>query len=103
MKTTEVVLPEYGTEGTSMPRFKCHKEVHAFKIREIKSFDIGSDDSGRAQIVSTDGGVITVGPEYMKKHRPQIGGYFVVYEDGYQSFSPAAAFESGYSLIKEKA
>jgi hypothetical protein len=25
-----------------------------------------------------------------------IGGYFVQYEDGYQSWSPAAAFEAGY-------
>jgi hypothetical protein len=35
----------------------------------------------------------------MKKHRPQVGGYYVLYEDGYHSFSPAPAFESGYSLI----
>ena len=37
--------------------------------------------------------------EFVTKHKPQAGGYFVVYDDGYKSYSPAAAFESGYSLI----
>ena len=27
-------------------------------------------------------------------------GYYVVYEDGYASWSPSAAFESGYTLVK---
>ena len=35
--------------------------------------------------------------EYMRKHKPQVGGYFVQYEDGYKSFSPAEPFESGYT------
>jgi len=94
-------LPEYGTDGTSMPRWKCHKEVHAFKIREIRM--IGeppvSGDQHRALLVSTDGGGVVVTAEYMKKHRPQVGGYYVLYEDGYHSFSPCAAFESGYARI----
>lgn len=37
--------------------------------------------------------------EYMRKHKPQVGGYFVQYEDGYKSFSPAEPFESGYTRI----
>jgi hypothetical protein len=28
-----------------------------------------------------------------------VGGYYVVYEDGYDSFSPAAAFEAGYAAL----
>lgn len=35
----------------------------------------------------------------MAKHKPVAGGYFVVYEDGYESFSPAKAFEEGYTRI----
>jgi len=27
------------------------------------------------------------------------GDYYVVYEDGYKSISPAKAFEEGYTLI----
>ena len=28
---------------------------------------------------------------------PHVGGYYVLYEDGYESFSPAKAFEEGYT------
>ncbi len=81
-----------------MPKYVCHKEVWALKI------------GGFAQTVGEPGMLITpadegyaaftVDQEYVDKHDPQVGGYYVVYEDGYKSFSPAHAFESGYSLIE---
>ena len=37
--------------------------------------------------------------EYVAKHKLEVGGYYVVYEDGYKSFSPASAFESGYTPL----
>lgn len=40
-----------------------------------------------------------VDAEYLKKHDPQPGGYYITYEDGYESYSPAAAFEEGYTRI----
>jgi len=40
--------------------------------------------------------------EYRRKHNPRPGGWFVLYEDGYQSFSPAEAFEQGYTLITDE-
>ena len=87
-----------------MPLYKCHKEVHALKIAAI-AFD---SDTARAENRETDGSAILTPAEpeyapfrvpysYMRKHDPHVGGYFVVYKDGYQSFSPAAAFEDGYS------
>lgn len=36
---------------------------------------------------------------YVRKHSPKVGGYFVVYPDGYQSWSPEEAFESGYTRV----
>lgn len=36
---------------------------------------------------------------YVLKHNPQAGGYYVVYADGYKSWSPAQAFEEGYTRI----
>ena len=30
---------------------------------------------------------------------PEVGGYYVVHKDGYKSFSPANAFEEGYTRI----
>ena len=41
---------------------------------------------------------ITVAADWFNKHAPQVGGYYVVYDDGYKSFSPAKAFEEGYTL-----
>jgi len=35
----------------------------------------------------------------MYKHKPEVGGYYVVYADGYKSFSPAQAFEEGYTRV----
>lgn len=41
-----------------------------------------------------------VSAAYIGKHNPRPGGYYVRYLDGYESFSPAGAFEAGYSLIE---
>lgn len=40
-----------------------------------------------------------VSRRYMIKHNPQVGGYYVVYADGYKSWSPAQAFEEGYTRV----
>jgi len=97
-----------------MPRYLCHKEVWALKIKSIERcvptveqlqqildsqqespvFDaaiITPDDEGFAPFGVSDG--------YMRKHNPQAGGYYVVYKDGYKSYSPAKAFEEGYTRI----
>jgi hypothetical protein len=81
-----------------MPKYRCHKEVHALKIADIRGWsEVGSG----AAITPADEGFapFTVDDEYLAKHKPQVGGYYVVYADGYQSFSPAEAFESGYTRI----
>ena len=36
---------------------------------------------------------------YVSKHQPKVGGYYVVYEGGYKSWSPPDAFEGGYTKI----
>lgn len=72
-----------------MPKYKCHKEVHALKIKAVGVNNITPEEDGYA--------IFLVEPEYILKHDPQPGGYYVVYEDGYKSFSPADAFESGYT------
>lgn len=82
--------------GVELPRWKCHKEVHAFRIIGI---NFPTEQDGGNVKISGNGLEVEVTADYMKKHRPQIGGYYVLYEDGYHSFSPAAAFESGYTRI----
>lgn len=82
-------------DEVEMPRYKCHKEVWALKIKEIQ---VGTEKS---TLVIEDEGYapIIVDQDWCLKHAPQAGGYYVVYEDGYKSYSPAKAFEGGYTRI----
>lgn len=77
-----------------MPKYECHKKVWALKIAGI----IG-DQHGGVYFQPAEEGYdkVPMSPEYVVKHKPEVGGYYVVYEDGYKSFSPAGAFESGYT------
>jgi hypothetical protein len=114
---------------SSLPRWKCHKEVNAVKIAAIVfaplprfsgaickgSFTLGTacgacerctyetkHGTGNNAVITPEGAEFpsfTVDAEYIRKHKPLVGGYFVLYADGYESFSPAAAFEEGYTRI----
>lgn len=79
-----------------MPKYQCHKTVWALKIAGI----VG-DQQGNVYFQPAEPGYdkILLTPEYTAKHRPEVGGYYVVYDDGYKSFSPASAFEAGYTRL----
>lgn len=81
---------------SEMPRYKCFKEVWALKIQEIRR-----QLDGDGLLVPSEEGfaLLWVPIEYLQKHNPQPGGYYVVYQDGYKSYSPAEAFEAGYERI----
>ncbi len=85
--------------SVELPKYKCHKEVHAAMISMVIPRSKGK--SHTAVLIPADlrYGPIEVSEEYMTKHEPKAGGYYVVYEDGYKSFSPAEAFEGGYTRI----
>jgi hypothetical protein len=80
--------------GRELPRYRCHKEVWALKIKDI--------DPAFGIITPVEEGYapFEVSEDYLVKHKPYVGGYYVVYKDGYRSFSPAEAFEDGYTLIE---
>ena len=87
-------------EMAKMPEYKCHKTVWAFMILDMfweEEWDGGPNHP--PVILEGDANKVTVNQEYMEKHKPHVGGYYVRYKDGYESFSPAEAFESGYTLI----
>jgi len=80
---------------TELPRYKCHKEVCALKIEAIHITVAGTYLIPANQAYNN----IPVAQAYMQRNEVEVGGYWVVYEDGYESYSPAAAFEGGYTLI----
>lgn len=81
-----------------MPLYKSHKQVTAFKILGIAPPDEAGD---KKHAVDLEDGPkdFRVSKEWYEKHEPENGGYLVIYEDGYQSFSPAEAFEQGYTRL----
>lgn len=86
--------------SAELPRYRCHKEVWALKIGGL---DFLTSSLG-LRIVPEDKryAPFDVDAEYVTKHQPRVGGYYVVYKDGYKSFSPAEAFEDGYTLIQQR-
>lgn len=90
-----------------LPRYKCHKEVNAAKIRSVVPIDgdgsaiLYFEESGDWRIDSGNMKVV-VDQHFMAKHNPSAGGYYIIYNDGYTSWSPAEAFEEGYSIIEEE-
>lgn len=94
------------TMGASveMPKYKCYKEVWALKIEKIildNADKPNEETDGSAMITPKENGYapFKVDQVYMQKHEPEVGGYYVVYKDGYKSFSPAKAFEDGYVMM----
>lgn len=79
-----------------LPRWQSHKEVRGDKIME--EFRFGAlllwRLAGGAEVVVAGALSCRVPPG-----TSAIGGYYVLYADGYESWSPAKAFEDGYTRI----
>lgn len=74
-----------------IPKWRCHKVVAAFKIGRIEGCRLYSFDD---ETVFVD-----VSPDYTNRHPLNEAGYYVRYEDGYESWSPSDAFEKGYTQL----
>ena len=86
---------------TELPKYRCHKVVEAVKIVGFSVFTARGAPKGQL-LLKVDGYPdIEVSDEWWGKHKPKENGYFVRYEDGYESFSPAEAFEAGYTLMQD--
>jgi hypothetical protein len=79
-----------------LPKWKCHKIVQAAKIVSIEITTTGA-------ILHLEGGIpAEVNLLWQDRHHPEVGGYYVVYNEGqYASFSPAKPFEGGYTRMTE--
>lgn len=78
-----------------LPEYQCFKIVRAARVLEInlprRSLVLAPAFGPSIEVEMTD--------EFWRRNRVEVGGYYVQYEDGYASYSPAAAFESGYTII----
>lgn len=88
------VEPEKETGGVVLEQYQSHKVVSAAKITAVLPC------AEQWLLTLGDLGELSVSLGYVAKHQPAVGGYYVQYEDGYESFSPADAFELGYEKVK---
>lgn len=84
---------------TELPMYQCHKQVRALRIAAIEihqdlSATIAPIDAGYAPFKTRPGWA-----ERFQGNESDPGVY-VVYEDGFSSWSPSAPFDAGYSLIE---
>ena len=81
---------------SKLPLYQSHKKVRAAKI-----IAIDKDTAGQVRLVLEPEGFppYPVTEDFVTRHKPQAGGYLVVYEDGYTSWSPAEPFETGYTRL----
>ena len=88
---------EEATVTRELPKYKSHKTVYALKIKNVNS------DGNPGMILEPEDhenyAPFRVDQAFLDRNRPVPGGYYVVYEDGYKSFSPAKAFEEGYTRL----
>lgn len=74
-----------------MPKYKSHKQVWALKIAGIDGLHLTFVEKGYAPI--------KVASNMFARYTPVPGDYYIVYDDGYKSISPAKAFEEGYTRL----
>lgn len=83
-----------------LAEWRSHKIVRAGKLLPVQPENTGEgtvvlpvEDVNGAQCS------VVVPENFFARGAPSPGDYVVVYEDGYKSWSPAKAFEEGYTRI----
>lgn len=87
---------EIGAPQVEMPRYVSHKKVWALEIAAI-----GEPLNGLRSLAFRDKGYAgnSVPEEMFSRYVPVPGDFYVVYSDGYKSFSPRKAFLEGYTKV----
>lgn len=81
-----------------MPQYRCFKTVSALRIQEVREvgYDSTTDENPLVAISFENPAFPPRTINLRGKPTPEAGWWYVQYEDGYISFSPAKAFEEGY-------
>ncbi len=81
-----------------LPEWQCYKTVRAAKIL---SLGLKGEDQQTVILDDPECDEIPVSDAWVRKHNPQAGGWYVVYADGYASYSPDRAFVEGYIKVSD--
>ena len=89
-------MPE---NSVQLPQWRSHKKVWGDKIVGDQTDLEGFPADGKCWLLAC--GVVVMVNDALKNRGGDtpVGGYYVRYEDGYESWSPAQAFEEGYTRI----
>lgn len=82
-----------GENSAEMPQYVSHKKVWALELAAADRLTC------RLSFVEIGYAGITVPAEMWSRYQPVPGDFYVVYADGYKSFSPRKAFLEGYVRI----
>lgn len=89
--------------AVALPQWQSHKKVYGDKIKKIvdhgPNSELSSPQASGIFWFLECGGYVDVKKDLIARGSPVVGDYYVKYADGYESWSPAAAFEEGYSRI----
>lgn len=91
---------------TEMPVYVCHKRVRALEIAEVGNYVSATEGALAGSLMryvtfagQSESSMLR--DELFRRYVPAPGDFYVVYEDGYESFSPRKAFVDGY--VREEA
>ena len=89
-------------ESPTLSRWRSHKIVTAGEIGRLVSDPPGGKVVALI-VTCSDGSAAEFcpGDKFFARGTPSLGDYYVVYGDGYASWSPRKAFEEGYAKISE--
>jgi hypothetical protein len=94
MTTNETSMPVELQDR--IPLYQSHKVVRALKIKDVIE-EVSTPNWVALQFDNFPELNGTLAIRVANKPRPKSGWYYVLYEDGYESFSPPEAFKQGYS------
>ena len=88
-----------GAASMEMPRYVSHKKVWALEIEVVAPQNEIVNGALVRMLIFRDVGYApeTVPAEMFARYIPVPGDFYVVYADGYKSFSPRKAFLEGYT------
>lgn len=81
-----------------LKKYRCHQKVQAFQIEHILKTKEGVEGPETLLIGSEVNA--RVSQAWMDKHGPiEVGGYYLLYEEGLPSYCSEKVFVEGFKLI----